>query len=100
MVGLSESEIKSRLQRLPGWDLTPEGIRKTVTCKDFKAAVALVNAVADLAEAANHHPDILIFGWNKVTFTLMTHSERAVTAKDLAMAEQIDGPVRAATRRS
>jgi len=90
---LSENEIRARLRDRPGWDLTSEGIRKSVKCKDFKTAIALVNAVADLAEAANHHPDILIFGWNKVTFTLMTHSEKAVTDRDLAMAGQIDGAI-------
>ncbi len=93
MAKLSENEIRARLRDRPGWDLTSEGIRKSVKCKDFKTAIALVNAVADLAEAANHHPDILIFGWNKVTFTLMTHSEKAVTDRDLAMAGQIDGAI-------
>ena len=93
MAKLSENEIRTRLRDRPGWDLTSEGIRKSVKCKDFKTAIALVNAVANLAEAANHHPDILIFGWNKVTFTLMTHSEKAVTDRDLAMAGQIDDAI-------
>ncbi|TMJ03860.1 MAG: 4a-hydroxytetrahydrobiopterin dehydratase [Bacillati bacterium ANGP1] len=93
MAKLSENEIRTRLRDLPGWELTSEGIRKSVKCKDFKTAIALVNAVANLAEAANHHPDILIFGWNKVTFTLMTHSEKAVTDRDLAMAGQIEGAI-------
>lgn len=98
MVGLSDADIRQRLQRLPGWELSPDGIRRTVKCKDFKAVMALVNAVADLAETANHHPDMLIFGWNKVTFTLMTHSEHAVTEKDFALAERIEGAARPAPR--
>lgn len=98
MARLSEAEIRDRLKALPEWTLTPEGIRRTVKCKDFKAAMALVNAVADLAEAANHHPDMLVFGWSKVTFTLMTHSEHAVTEKDFALAERIEGAARAAPR--
>lgn len=90
MAKLTEPEIRARLNNLPGWELTAEGIRKTFKRKDFKEAMRLVNAVADAAEEANHHPDIVIFGWNKVTFTLMTHSEKAVTEKDFAMAARIE----------
>jgi 4a-hydroxytetrahydrobiopterin dehydratase len=57
---------------------------------DFKAAMAFVNRVADAAEEANHHPDILIHGWNNVRLSLTTHSEGRVTDKDRAMAERID----------
>ncbi len=90
MAKLSETEIRNRLRDLPGWELTPEGIRKTFVRRDFTEAMRLVNAVAAAAEQANHHPDILIFGWNKVTFTLMTHSEKGITEKDLALAARID----------
>jgi len=94
MAKLTEIEIRARLKNLPGWELTAEGIRKTFKRKDFKEAMRLVNAVADAAEEANHHPDIVIFGWNKVTFTLMTHSEKAVTEKDFAMAARIEQAAR------
>lgn len=90
MATFSETEVRNRLRQLPGWDLTPEGIRKTFARRDFAAAMRLVNAVAEAAEQANHHPDILIFGWNKVVFTLMTHSEKGVTEKDLTMAARIE----------
>lgn len=93
MPKLSEAEIRSRLKDLPGWELTPAGIRKTFARADFKTAMRFVNAVANLAEEANHHPDFLIFGWNKVTLTLMTHSEKAVTEKDLALAARIERAV-------
>ena len=94
MAKLTEPEIRACLNNLPGWELTAEGIRKTFKRKDFKEAMRLVNAVADAAEEANHHPDIVIFGWNKVTFTLMTHSEKAVTEKDFAMAARIEQAAR------
>ncbi len=58
---------------------------------DFAAAMAFVNRVAEAAEEANHHPDILVHGWNKVRLTLSTHSEGRVTDADRAMAERIDG---------
>ncbi len=90
MAKLGETEIRNRLRQLPGWELTAEGIRKTFARRDFAEAMRLANAAADAAEQANHHPDILIFGWNKVTFTLMTHSEKAVTEKDFALAARIE----------
>ena len=59
--------------------------------KDFAGAMAFVNQVAEMAEGANHHPDILIHGWNKVRLTLSTHSEGAVTQADRDLAGGIDG---------
>ena len=59
--------------------------------KDFAEAMAFVNRVAEVAEEANHHPDILVHGWNKVRLTLSTHSEGRVTDNDHALAEKIDG---------
>jgi 4a-hydroxytetrahydrobiopterin dehydratase len=59
--------------------------------KDFVAAMAFVNRVADVAEEVNHHPDILVHGWNKVRLTLTTHSEGKLTDNDHAMAQRIDG---------
>jgi 4a-hydroxytetrahydrobiopterin dehydratase len=59
--------------------------------KDFAGAMAFVNQVGELAEGANHHPDILIHGWNKVRLTLSTHSEGKVTQADHNLAAGIDG---------
>ena len=57
---------------------------------DFAAAMAFVNKVADAAEDANHHPDILVHGWNNVRLSLVTHSEGRITDNDRSMAERID----------
>jgi len=59
--------------------------------KNFTDALAFVNRVAEEAEAMNHHPDILIHGWNKVRLTLSTHSEGRVTDADHTLAGRIDG---------
>ena len=58
---------------------------------NFAEAMAFVNTVAEAAEAANHHPDILVHGWNKVRMTLSTHSEGRVTDNDHQLASKIDG---------
>ncbi|MDQ3741039.1 MAG: 4a-hydroxytetrahydrobiopterin dehydratase [Actinomycetota bacterium] len=58
--------------------------------KDFAEALAYVNRVGELAEEVNHHPDILIHGWNKVRLSLFTHSEGRITDADHDMARRID----------
>ncbi len=58
---------------------------------DFAAAIAFVNQVADAAEAGDHHPDILIHGWNRVRLKLVDHSAGELTTKDLELAGDIDG---------
>jgi 4a-hydroxytetrahydrobiopterin dehydratase len=58
--------------------------------KDFAESLAFVNRVAELAEAADHHPDIAI-SWNQVTLRLWTHSAGGLTSKDIELARQIDG---------
>ena len=72
-----------------GWDREGEVLNRTVACGDFKAALALVNAVGDEAEKANHHPDIDI-RYNKVTFALTTHDADGLTDKDIALASKIN----------
>jgi 4a-hydroxytetrahydrobiopterin dehydratase len=58
---------------------------------DFAAAIAWVVGVAEVAEAADHHPDILVHGWNRVRLTLSTHSAGGLTAADIELARTIDG---------
>jgi 4a-hydroxytetrahydrobiopterin dehydratase len=87
---LSEQEIE---QRLTGTDWSREGesIVREYKLADFAAAIAFVDRVAEVAERANHHPDILVHGWNKVRLQLSTHSEGGLTGADFALAAEIDG---------
>jgi 4a-hydroxytetrahydrobiopterin dehydratase len=73
------------------WRREDDQIVRDLEFKDFAEAMAFVNRVADLAEEANHHPDILVHGWNKVRLTLTTHSEGGLTENDFEMARRIDG---------
>ena len=73
------------------WRQEDESLVRDYEFEDFAAAMAFVNQVADAAEEANHHPDILVHGWNKVRLTLTTHDEGGLTDNDHAMAERIDG---------
>lgn len=71
------------------WNEIDSSINKEFKFDDFKAALDFVNKVGELAEAANHHPDIEL-GWGRVKITLTTHSEGQVTDKDRHLAKQID----------
>jgi 4a-hydroxytetrahydrobiopterin dehydratase len=85
---LSEDEIGARLSAVPGWGRDGNSISCVITREDFRDALLLVGAVAFQAEAAGHHPDIAI-SWNRVTFTLSTHSAGGLTAADFALAGRI-----------
>ena len=91
MSALSDPEIDARLATLSGWQRSDEQtIARDFALPDFRAAIEFVNRVAELAETANHHPDILVHGWNKVRLALSTHSEGALTDADFKLAGQID----------
>jgi len=91
---LSASQVSAALDELPGWSGDPQAIRRTVECASFPAAIAVVDAVAVAAEAADHHPDIDI-RWRTLHFTLATHVSGGVTALDVALAHEIDAAVAA-----
>lgn len=86
---LNEDAIARELAATPGWERAGEAIARTVKLDDFKEAMSYVNEVAQLAEAAGHHPDIAI-SWNKVTLTLTTHSAGGLTDNDFALARRIN----------
>ena len=86
---LSESEIVSRLAPLPDWSREDRQISRTVKWKNFVQAMAFVNAVAEIAERHNHHPDMDI-RWNRVRLVLSTHSAGGLTELDFAVAGEID----------
>ena len=92
MALLSDEEIEQQLAGVEGWQRGDErAIVREWKLADFAAAIAFVDSVAALAEAADHHPDILLHGWNKVRLTLSTHSQGGLTDADFQLAGQIDG---------
>ena len=95
MARLGDSEIDERLAGMQ-WRREGDAIVRDVECAGFNAAMALANAVAEAADAVNHHPDILVHGYKHLRLTLSTHSEGGVTESDFALAGAIDGLVTAA----
>jgi 4a-hydroxytetrahydrobiopterin dehydratase len=84
-----EAKIQQAVAALVNWRRNGEIISRTFQFKDFPAAMQFVNAVAQVAEQVQHHPDIDI-RWNKVTLALTTHDAGGLTEKDFAMARQCD----------
>ncbi len=85
---LSDEEIGRQLASLPQWSRQGDSIQSVSRRGSFAGAMLFAGAVAFLAEAANHHPDILI-QWDTVTLTLSTHSAGGLTDKDMALAAEI-----------
>ena len=87
---LTDDELEGALEGLPGWEREGDTIRREFACPDFRAAISLIDAVADAAEAADHHPDIELRRYRRVTFTLTTHAAKAITARDTGLATEIE----------
>ena len=90
MALLSDEEIGQRLEGSQ-WERDGDTIVREWKLDDFAAAMRFVNQVAEAAEEVNHHPDILVHGWNRVRLTLTDHSEGGLTEMDFDLARTIDG---------
>lgn len=89
---LEPDEIKSKLKKIPEWDLDGKRLLRTLEFDGFEEAVDFVNEVAEIAERHGHHPDIDI-RYNKVILSLTTHSAGGLTDEDFAVAAVIDNAV-------
>jgi 4a-hydroxytetrahydrobiopterin dehydratase len=87
---LSEDQISDYLTHVSAWSRDGDSIIRNYKFENFREAMKFVNRVADEAEASDHHPDILIHGWNKVRLSLVTHSVGGLTEKDFILAKRID----------
>ena len=86
---LTDAEIAARLAEVPKWTRIGSAIARSWEFEDFPQALAFINQVGALAEAMNHHPDI-VNSWNKVTLTLTTHDRGGLTELDFELAKKID----------
>jgi 4a-hydroxytetrahydrobiopterin dehydratase len=86
---LSGPETRRMLGELDGWREDDRKLRKTMTFADFRAAMAFVGRVAELAEAEGHHPDFCVH-YARVDFTLWTHAIGGLSENDFILASKID----------
>jgi len=87
---LLQDEIESLLKKNPLWTLDNKSIVREIVASNFTAGVGIINSIAILAEATDHHPDILLYGWNKLKITLSTHDCGGLTKLDFELAKKID----------
>lgn len=92
MAVLSDPEVAAAVATLGGWQHLDGTLRRSVTFPSFLEGIEAVRQIADLAERADHHPDIDI-RWRTITLTLVTHSEGGITEKDVALARELNGPL-------
>jgi 4a-hydroxytetrahydrobiopterin dehydratase len=90
---LDDATIDELMKQLPSWGLHEGRLRRTLEFKDFAHALLFVNAVGNLAEHENHHPDVHLHQWNKVTFELYTHDLQGLSHNDFVLAAKIDALV-------
>ena len=83
-------ELQQELSSMEGWSVKNEAIEKTFQFKDFKEALGFIVRVGLLADQADHHPELMNV-YNKVVIRLNTHSEKAITSKDVELARAIEG---------
>jgi 4a-hydroxytetrahydrobiopterin dehydratase len=89
MAKLSADQIAEKLKALPGWEYKQNAIAKMFRFKEYLHGIEFVKKVAEIAEAADHHPDILI-NYTRVTFSCSTHDAGGVTDKDFKLAHNIE----------
>ncbi|MBI2085201.1 MAG: 4a-hydroxytetrahydrobiopterin dehydratase [Candidatus Aenigmarchaeota archaeon] len=87
---MGEDEVLKYIKKVSGWSVVDNRIEKNFKFKNFVNAMEFVNKVASLAEGEGHHPDIHLWGWNKVKITTFTHALNGLTENDFILAAKID----------
>ncbi|MBI4168033.1 MAG: 4a-hydroxytetrahydrobiopterin dehydratase [Candidatus Aenigmarchaeota archaeon] len=87
---MSDEEALTYIKKVKNWSIANNRIEKNFKFKNFLAAMKFVNSVASLAEQEGHHPDIHLYGWNKVKIITFTHALNGLTENDFILAAKID----------
>ncbi len=90
MQQLNDNIISEKLDKMNGWNFEKNSILKEFVLKDFADALGFIVKIGIEAEKMDHHPDLLLHGWNKVKVIFSTHSAGGVTENDFNLAQQID----------
>lgn len=85
--------LAERMKALPSWSAADDWLRREYRTDGWRSTMLVVNAIAFLAEAANHHPDLEVH-WNRIVVQLQTHSAGGISEKDFQLAERIESTVR------
>lgn len=86
---IAEAEIEKLMKKIPEWDIEDKRIIRVLEFDEFMDGIDFVDGVAEIAEEAGHHPEILIV-WTTITLTLTTHDQNGLTDMDFDLAKKID----------
>ncbi len=88
---MKREEFSPYLGQVKDWSVVGEkSLEREFKFKNFRAAIAFINKVADVAESEGHHPDFTLHGWNKIKFSLSTHAIGGLSINDFILAAKID----------
>ncbi len=92
---LASKDFHQLMQEVPKWKvINGRQLERGFQFKNFKTALAFVNAVGKIAEKERHHPDLLLHGWNKVKIILYTHAIGGLSRNDFIVAAKVDALVK------
>ena len=86
---LTSEEISAGLEKLTGWKEDEGKLTKRFEFANFSDSLAFVNKAGEIADAADHHPDIRM-GWGYAEFDITTHDRGGITEFDFDLAKKID----------
>lgn len=89
---LDENELESALKKHPDWEIEGKALTRTIEFEEFMEGIDFVNLLAEVAEEAQHHPDITI-NYTRVLISLTTHDAGGITEADLELAQRVDNLV-------
>ena len=87
---MTTEEAADLAAKTEGWKVENDVLKKRFEFKNFAESLAFVNRVGEIAESADHHPDIT-FGWGYAELQTTTHDRGGITDVDFALVEKIDG---------
>jgi len=91
---LLAEELKEKLNDIIGWEIVDNKLIKEYKLKDFSDAISFIVKIGIEAEKLDHHPDLYLYGWNKVKVILFTHSANGITENDINLAHKIEQTVK------
>lgn len=90
MPKLDDGAVAAALEQLPQWSRDGDALVRTYRRRDWLEAIALLDAIAAEAQRRDHHPDVCIEGYNRLTVRLTTHSEGGISRRDVNLATWIE----------
>ncbi len=87
---LNDNELKEKLNQLNDWQVNDNKLVKVFKFKNFAEAISFIVKIGIEAEKFDHHPDLILFGWNNVKIILSTHEAGGITEKDFNLAQKIN----------